>query len=193
MAYSLRRRAKARNVTIGDFHSALLPISFPEFSIPLSSETANERVSSLSFPVPLDKFIEDSGNEICSTSPTTRCSSPLESLKTLPWRWNLRLLPRFIQVSPFLQVLEQSRKLKISRKRHTSTSQHSSVGNSLLRSFVVVTYGCEVTRVLYRQNRTFNGFETFDLKRIKQHWRKHFITFFQMIKSDDIILKYLNS
>ena len=84
MAYSLRRRAKARNVTIGDFHSALLPISFPEFSIPLSSETGNERVSSLSFPVPLDKFIEDSGNEICSTSPTTRCSSPLESLKTLP-------------------------------------------------------------------------------------------------------------
>ena len=77
-------RAKARNVTIGDFHSALLPISFPEFSIPLSSETGNERVSSLSFPVPLDKFIEDSGNEICSTSPTTRCSNPLESLKTLP-------------------------------------------------------------------------------------------------------------
>ena len=71
-------------VTIRDFHSALFPISFPEFSIPLLSETRNERVSSVSFPVPLDKFIEDYGNEICSTSPTTRCSSPLESLKTLP-------------------------------------------------------------------------------------------------------------
>ena len=40
-----------------------------------------EMRESLSFPLPLDKDIEDSGNEICSTPPTTRRPSLLESLK----------------------------------------------------------------------------------------------------------------
>ena len=94
-----------------------------------------EMRESLSFPLPLDKDIEDSGNEICSTPPTTRRPSLLESLK-LSWDVQISDLCRALSRShPSFRSSNDPENWNISWKRHTSTSQHSSVGTSLLRSW----------------------------------------------------------